>query len=955
MHSILRLVRLFSSDKRPSWIEGSQLHSEKSGLIESSCLRFLLNLLRRHGLDPTTLKSRVGSSLSDAAWKAGDLVTLCSNKSRDYSLDMIGRVCDVIKPTMNNSPTIPAVSPKVTVEFYDSSIWRNSGMSASSTQRIMSGLLSSMPITSFSPSSLVYAGLNVSLFKLPNELHCDGSILDGMEEDVSNDSKYNLSLSSIISTVAKLDSSAITSLCTMVLDDSSLISKLCSQGLLDAIIQALDKVHSLLVHAIENKTTPRKLDTHIVRALIHILFLICQKICEPGNPHVLNLHGKATSTDALTDQPNSLRMYLRGKNRQLSKETSISNQDVVRVTSLVERGLLCNDARWVSKALNISNRNFSNAASNINSLQDEDGDSLLTIGCSFGCSTNILKCLIKAGCTVTNRDIKIAALSNQPDALLLLLRYSSYDDSSLDLTYCSEGIKEILAQAVLRQKKESSYLTDVGHSFTSNAIAKVLHLLYAVHGNSRDPSSSSYFQDIAKLLEGALFGNISCSQELFKVKILDPLVSSRFNKDRIDDQAYQRSAFFPLIPDVLVSEAILQRPDPKILSDSISPLQYCLNLLESLLCTKDRQENYAGFVLAYYVFKSGIDISNADLDRYGFHDLVLLHIRRIEKACASDADDETKTAGSIRCPQGHEARFHVTDKNSFRCDLCDRAIKIGKGLHGCRICDWDVCEVCLQYDEGRNDTIKMKSMANKCFQLILQRRCSTDIRQDNDLRCIVKGIRNMERDSLRTLAARLNCRGQVPMYTFAKVFLPVIYSSVLMCIENRNHAPTTIESNILPRRKKARVESTMGGDASDDFLQMLIDELILPSFHNSNFTVDIKSSVSCENDEIGDESYDEEPHAVALSSVPPLLRMLHQLLAVYEDCFVARYVCPKQSDLESLSTPFDLEWSLVPSEGHHSVLHSLIAEPTVPISDIRRYIIQKFPSIESKYLNYCRR
>lgn len=990
------MVRLITGDQRPSWIESCYLYSAKSGLIESSCLRFLSLLLRRHGFDPITLKSRIGDSLSEASWTCGDLVAMCSNKSRDLSLNMIGRVCDPLKSNFmaNNGQSIQVPSSKVTVEFLDSSAWRNSGVTNAAAQRISSGVISSLPINAFNPASLVYAGLNVGLFRsqyAKAELS-DGSYASKSDFDSSkplstkvapsvksvlgfialeevevepSESKLNVSLSSKIAALEKLESSAITSIRTMVRDDSSLITKLCSQGLLDAILNALDKILYLFTGILNDKRNPRKVDVHILRALLHIVFMICEKIYDTKKSRsygheCLNFEVTSTSTlDTTAGHPSSLRMCIRGLGRSLVNQTSSVSQDMMRITSFIERGLLCNDEKWVSKALNTSyQRSTSNSPSNAKLLHDEDGDSLLKLAVSFGCSTNILKCLIKASCIVTNQDIKIAALSNQADALQLLLRYSSYDDGTLDLASCAEDIRDILDKAVQRQEREGSYLADVGHSFSSNAVTKMLHLLYAVHDSSRETDSSSYFHDIAKLLEGALFGNISSSEETFHVRILgDSSISSRQVKDKAGNQASNRSTFFQLLPEVLVTEAILRKPDPKILSESVSPLHYCLNLLEALLCTKDRNENYAGYVLASFIFQSTIDIPRVELDLYGLHELFLIHENRLTNACKIESDHKSNR-DATRCPQGHEAFFHITDKNSFRCDLCDRAIKIGKGLHGCRICDWDVCELCLKCDENEADTTKMKSMVTNCCRVFLERYSgsNSDLHEDGDLTRIARGIREMDRDSLRNLSALLNSRGQVPLYSFVKTLLPAIYSSVLICIQSRNHAPTAMESfaSFVRRRKKARTESTTGCDASKDFVQMVIEELILPTFQKGNVSLSPISDLLSDNNEMDEEeSNDEEPHAHKRLSMPPFLRKIHQILALYEDFNVEKFAYSKQCELESLSTPLTLELCL--SEGSENGVHSLIAEPTVSISDVHKYIVKKFPSFENKYLNFCRR
>jgi len=181
------------------------------------------------------------------------------------------------------------------------------------------------------------------------------------------------------------------------------------------------------------------------------------------------------------------------------------------------------------------------------------------------------------------------------------------------------------------------------------------------------------------------------------------------------------------------------------LSDSIPPIAYALTLLESYLCSKDRNENYAGFVLASFLFQSSITLRSLDIERFGFCELFRIHINRLEIACDTEVDQNNRRS-AVRCPQGHEAFYHITDKNSFRCDLCDRAIKIGKGLHGCRLCDWDICELCLPDDEDGSDS-KMKEVLNSCWKVYLER-YSAEEQLSEESFCIARGIRDSDRDYL---------------------------------------------------------------------------------------------------------------------------------------------------------------------------------------------------------------
>ena len=395
-------------------------------------------------------------------------------------------------------------------------------------------------------------------------INCD------IDLEESNNLKSVGSVSSKISGLEKLDSSAISSLRIKIRDDSTLITKLCSQGLLDSISNTLDKILLPFVGTVGNsKILSKKVDVAILRALIHGVFMICERIFEskkykyPSDSR--DEHGDVPprqlySTETSVEKICSFRSYVRGISSatvKVVKDTSCSSQDMMRISSLIERGLLCNDERWVSKALNTSKQRTASSSSSNKMFIDLNGDSINSLAISFGCSMNILKCLIEANCIVTNSDIKAAAVSNQADTLLLLLRYASYEDGSLDLNLCTEGIRDILENAVERQKKEGSYLAEVGYSFISDSLTKLLHILYTVHDNIREPKTPSYYHEIAQLLQSALFGNLSTYEESFDMTILkDAPLSSRVSKGRFKNHPLRQSSLFQLLPEDIVSQAI---------------------------------------------------------------------------------------------------------------------------------------------------------------------------------------------------------------------------------------------------------------------------------------------------------------------------------------------------------------------------------------------------------------
>lgn len=68
------------------------------------------------------------------------------------------------------------------------------------------------------------------------------------------------------------------------------------------------------------------------------------------------------------------------------------------------------------------------------------------------------------------------------------------------------------------------------------------------------------------------------------------------------------------------------------------------------------------------------------------------------------------------CPGNHKLNVFATQKPSFVCDTCRTKFGIGATLHGCRECDWDICESCVNhYPED------MLGLYRVCMQTIVRK------------------------------------------------------------------------------------------------------------------------------------------------------------------------------------------------------------------------------------------
>merc|ERR1712070_165420 len=54
------------------------------------------------------------------------------------------------------------------------------------------------------------------------------------------------------------------------------------------------------------------------------------------------------------------------------------------------------------------------------------------------------------------------------------------------------------------------------------------------------------------------------------------------------------------------------------------------------------------------------------------------------------------TGASMECPSRHRLRQFTTVDDDWSCSFCSRDFPEGTTLHGCRVCDYDLCPACLQ-------------------------------------------------------------------------------------------------------------------------------------------------------------------------------------------------------------------------------------------------------------------
>ena len=51
---------------------------------------------------------------------------------------------------------------------------------------------------------------------------------------------------------------------------------------------------------------------------------------------------------------------------------------------------------------------------------------------------------------------------------------------------------------------------------------------------------------------------------------------------------------------------------------------------------------------------------------------------------------------SMLCPKDHECTLFITPQAGFGCDVCKISVGTGTNMFGCRVCNWDACEKCME-------------------------------------------------------------------------------------------------------------------------------------------------------------------------------------------------------------------------------------------------------------------
>lgn len=291
-------VRVLQGGRR-WWYQPQAVVSERCGLIESSAVWWLHQILRAHGFEHTTLKSFVGKPVTSTSWEFGDIVvpSKISTEMADESSSsmpmqsVVGRIVPSASRYKRSSPTsttepVLKDSDFILVEFVDARFEKLVGLppSADSDADGTSGLLQTRRVkVSELVHSTVFHGVEVfqkagSGLEIPfgqGECHTDPNHVVPFslspEDIVSDSTKKN------IASIIKLDVRAIEAITKECKSNPGSLASLFAVGLPGAIISAIESTMEKTI-----TTGPKESISQLVETLGALSVCVCNHLFGQG-------------------------------------------------------------------------------------------------------------------------------------------------------------------------------------------------------------------------------------------------------------------------------------------------------------------------------------------------------------------------------------------------------------------------------------------------------------------------------------------------------------------------------------------------------------------------------------------------------------------------------------------------------------------------------------------------
>lgn len=717
--------------------------------------------------------------------------------------------------------------------------------------------------------------------------------------------------------------------------------------------------------------------------------------------------------------------------RSSREEWNVGGQSPSDARSLIYNGLLMNSLSWVKAGLRPARDGTKTSAgsesfpSTMSNARDKYGMSLLLLAVVLGCSTDIVHHLLLSEATIGEREITVAALSNQPHLLSVLLQHSVCPKQLIESLQVSPDVAAVFRAAEARQKIQEQTLRRKADTFASALMVRLCRL------GSACRSGPSRIRCFGRAASEALVGNVLLRALHENQQKALAAVSPRRRKhggsghplsdaesERLslsnpwgasDSDVYASAAAMSpkhgvllVLPGRFFCDGFLCGP-PQTRHDRLSVI---LTFVESLLWSKVKEDVAAGLTILRSLLEKLplIDISR-EIERYGLADLTLTHeliagrrladikSRQRKKKTIVGSNSEATTDGSrankkrprpqlaanssnagdvVLCPKFHVAELHLTKHSSFRCDICGKGVLRDRPMHGCRECDWDACERCMDQNEG--GTVKwgfILELAVSCRKLLedsdaalkssdgLNRMNLEESLEDSkrgidcpDFSMLAHQLRLRDESALTDLVSKMESSDYMTNYEFVNFVLPALRAALVdthgatiqkdrFCLLALHSFTDFVEGK--PQAAEAR---------SDDDSHMSIEDM--PSNDDDD-----------DDDDASMEGTSQQEKVALVNRVPsPALRRLQDILAFSENMSVihafhserndGKCTSPNGSSLQSLIQPIELHLS--PTNAPQTAPDvTVFVEPLLPTKELQLHVIRACRILDPSYLAFCRR
>jgi hypothetical protein len=695
--------------------------------------------------------------------------------------------------------------------------------------------------------------------------------------------------------------------------------------------------------------------------------------------------------------------------------------------SLIYNGLLMNSLPWVKAGLQSANDGTKTNAGldSFSNARDKDGMSLLLLAVLLGCSTDIVHHLLLSEATIRKTEIQVAALTNQPNLLSVLLQNHSVCPKQLiESIQVSPEVAAIFEAAEARQKIQEQILCRKADTFASALIVRLCRL------GSVCRSGPARIRCFGRAVSEALVGNVllralhenqqkalaAASPRRRKhggsVQQVPDSESERFSlsdpRGVSDSELYASAAAMSpkhgvllVCPGRFFCDGFLCGP-PQTRNDRLSVL---LSFVESLLWSKEKENAAAGLtILRSLLVNVPLVTITPEIERYGLADLILTHeliagqrladikSRQVKTKAIVGSTSEAMADGNrankkrprghvaayasnagdvVLCPKSHVAEIHLTKHSSFRCDICGKGVLRDRPMHGCRECDWDACESCMDQNEG--GTVKwgcILELTATCRKILensdaalkssdgLNRMNLEESLEDSkrgvgcrDFSRLGRQLRLRDESALTDLVSKMESSDHMTNHEFVSFILPALHVALVDA-----HGASTQKDRFCLHAIQTFTAFVEGKPQAaprvDDDSHMSIEDI--PSHEEDDDDDDDES--------MGDTSPRE--NVALVNGVPSLaLRRLQDILAFSENMKVLHAFRGEKNDSKSTSPNGSLQSLVQPIELHISPVNApeaasdstVFVEPLLPTKEVQLHVIRACRILDASYVAFCRR